>query len=58
MTDANNSPRIRVPPPFYYLAGFLFAYVINRFYPIPMFGRPLSIVLTLISLLLSAFLGL
>jgi len=58
MTDSKNSPGIRVPPPFYYLAGFLSAYAINRFYPIPMFGRPLSIVLALMSLLPSAILGL
>jgi protein-S-isoprenylcysteine O-methyltransferase Ste14 len=58
MTESENSPGIRIPPPFFYLTGFLFAYVINRFYPIPIFGHPLSVVLAMISLLPSTILGL
>jgi len=58
MTDSANGPGIRIPPPFFYLTGFLFAWAINRFYPIPMFDRTLSVVLAMISLLPSAILGL
>ena len=57
MKDSNNSPGIKVPPPFYYLTGFLFAYAFNRFYPIPMFGHTLSVILALFFLLPSAVIG-
>lgn len=57
MTESENSPGIIIPPPFYYLTGFLFAYAINRLYPIPMFGRTISVALAMIFLLPSAILG-
>ena len=58
MTYPDHGPGIIVPPPIIYLVGFLFAYAMNRFYPIPMFGPPLSIVLALIAAMPSAILGL
>jgi protein-S-isoprenylcysteine O-methyltransferase Ste14 len=58
MKNSNNSPGIKVPPPLYYLAGFLSAYAINIYYPIPMFGHPLSVILALLFLLPSAVIGL
>ena len=58
MKKSNNSPGIKVPPPLFYLVGFLFAYAINRFYPIPMCGYPLSVILALLFLIPSAVIGL
>lgn len=58
MTHPDHGPGIIVPPPIIYLVGFLFAYAMNRFYSIPMFGPPLSIVLALIAAMPSAILGL
>ncbi|MGD0276843.1 MAG: isoprenylcysteine carboxylmethyltransferase family protein [Syntrophales bacterium] len=57
MTPPDNGPEIIIPPPLIYLIGFLFAYAMNGFYPIPMFGPPLSIVLALIAATPSAVLG-
>jgi protein-S-isoprenylcysteine O-methyltransferase Ste14 len=58
MTQPDDGPGIIVPPPLIYFTGFLFAYAVNRFYPIPMFGPPLSIVLALLAVAPSAVLGL
>ncbi|HVO68371.1 MAG TPA: isoprenylcysteine carboxylmethyltransferase family protein [Syntrophales bacterium] len=58
MTHPEGSPGIIVPPPLIYFAGLLFAYAVDRFYPIPMFGPPLSIVLALLAAIPSAVLGL
>ena len=58
MTDPKNGPGIRIPPPLIYLTGFLFAYAMDRLYPIPMFGGTLSVSLAMIFLLPSAILGL
>ncbi|MCX5852504.1 MAG: isoprenylcysteine carboxylmethyltransferase family protein [Deltaproteobacteria bacterium] len=58
MTHSDNGPGILFPPPLNYFIGFLFAYAMNRFYPIPMVGPPLSIVLALIAVTPSAVLGL
>jgi protein-S-isoprenylcysteine O-methyltransferase Ste14 len=58
MTHPDHGPGIIVPPPLIYIIGFLLAYAMNGFYPIPMFGPPLSIVLALIAVTPSAVLGL
>lgn len=58
MTHPDNGPGILFPPPLIYFIGFLFAYAMNRFYPIPMFGPPLSIVVALLAVTPSAVLGL
>ena len=47
-----------IPPPLIYITGFLFAYAMNRFYPIPLLVPPLSIVLALLAVTPSAVLGL
>ena len=58
MTHSDHGPGIMIPPPLIYFIGFLFAYVMNRFYLIPMLGPPLSIVLAILAVTPSAVLGL
>jgi protein-S-isoprenylcysteine O-methyltransferase Ste14 len=58
MTNFDHGPGIIVPPPLIYFTGFLLAYALNRFYPIPMFGFPLSIILALVAIIPSSVLGL
>jgi protein-S-isoprenylcysteine O-methyltransferase Ste14 len=58
MTNSDHGPGIMIPPPLIYIIGFLFAYILNRFYQIPMLGPPLSIVLALLAVTPSAVLGL
>ena len=58
MTQSDHGPGIMIPPPLIYFIGFLFAYAMNIFYPIPMLGPPLSIVLALLAVTPSAVLGL
>jgi protein-S-isoprenylcysteine O-methyltransferase Ste14 len=58
MTHTDHGPGIMIPPPLIYFIGFLLAYAMNRFYQIPMFGPPLSIVLALLAVTPSAVLGL
>jgi protein-S-isoprenylcysteine O-methyltransferase Ste14 len=58
MTHADNGPGILFPPPLIYFFGFLSAYAMNKLYPIPMVGPPLSMVLALIAVTPSAILGL
>ena len=58
MTHSDYGPGIMIPPPLIYFTGFLFACVMNIFYPIPMLGSPLSIVLAFLAVTPSAVLGL
>jgi protein-S-isoprenylcysteine O-methyltransferase Ste14 len=58
MTQSDHGPGIMIPPPLIYFTGFLFTYAMNIFYPIPMLGPPLSIVLALLAVTPSAVLGL
>ena len=58
MAHLGNSPGIMIPPFLIYFTGFLFSYAIDRFYPIPMFDPPLSIVLAVIAVIPSAVFGL
>jgi protein-S-isoprenylcysteine O-methyltransferase Ste14 len=58
MTNVDHGPGIIVPPPAIYFTGFLFAYALNRFYPLPMFGATLSIFLGLAAIVSSSVLGL
>jgi len=58
MTHSDHGPGIMIPPPLIYIIGFLFAYILDRLYPIPMLGPPLSIVLALLAVTPSAVLGL
>lgn len=58
MTPFDHGPGIMIPPPLIYIIGFLFAYAMNKFYQIPMLGPPLSIILALLAVTPSAFLGL
>jgi len=58
MTHHDHGPGIMIPPPLIYFTGFLFACTINGFYPIPIFGFPLSTVLAVIAAIPSAVLGL
>ena len=58
MTHSDHGPGIKIPPPLIYIIGFLFAFILNIFYRIPMLGPPLSIVLTLLAVTPSVVLGL
>jgi protein-S-isoprenylcysteine O-methyltransferase Ste14 len=58
MTHHDHGPGIMIPPPLIYFTGFLFAYAIDRFYPIPMFDPPLSIILAVLAVIPSAVFGL
>jgi len=58
MAHFGNGPGIMIPPPLIYFIGFLFSYAINRFYPIPTFDTPLSIVLAVLAAMPSAVFGL
>jgi protein-S-isoprenylcysteine O-methyltransferase Ste14 len=58
MAHFGNGPGIMIPPPLIYFIGFLFSYTMNRFYPIPIFDPPLSIILAVIAAIPSAVLGL
>lgn len=58
MTHSDHGPGIIAPPPLIYFTGFLFAYAMNRFYPIPLFRPPLSVFLALLVVIPSAVLGL
>ena len=58
MTHSDHGPGIKIPPPLIYIIGFLFAFILNIFYRIPLLSPPLSIFFTLLAVTPSAVLGL